>query len=109
MNDTPNAAAAGTITLGGELCVNRLGFGAMRLTGAGIWGEPKDPQAARRLLQRAVQLGVNFIDTADSYGPEANERVIAEGHERRELAKSAASRSDRVVRTRHEPARRLPS
>lgn len=78
MNDTPNAAAAGTITLGGELRVNRLGFGAMRLTGAGIWGEPKDPQAARRLLQRAVQLGVNFIDTADSYGPEANERVIAE-------------------------------
>src|SRR5215212_9290313 len=67
-----------TITIGGDLRVNRLGFGAMRLTGPGIWGEPKDPQAARRVLQRALELGINFIDTADSYGPEVNERLIAE-------------------------------
>jgi pyridoxine 4-dehydrogenase len=78
MNDTPNAAAAGTLTIGGDLRVNRLGYGAMRLTGPGIWGEPKDPQGARRVLQRALELGVNFIDTADSYGPEVNERLIAE-------------------------------
>ncbi len=78
MNDTPNAGAAGTITIGGDLRVHRLGFGAMRLTGPGIWGEPKDPQEARRVLQRALQLGVNFIDTADSYGPEVNERLIAQ-------------------------------
>jgi pyridoxine 4-dehydrogenase len=82
MNDTPStargAAAAGTITIGGDLTVNRLGFGAMRLTGPGIWGEPKDPQTARRVLQRALELGVNFIDTADSYGPDVNERLIAE-------------------------------
>ncbi|HKR33751.1 MAG TPA: aldo/keto reductase [Steroidobacteraceae bacterium] len=78
MNATPNAAAAGTITIGGDLKVNRLGYGAMRLTGAGIWGEPKDRQGARRVLQRALELGINFIDTADSYGPEVNERLIAE-------------------------------
>jgi pyridoxine 4-dehydrogenase len=78
MNHTPNAARAGTITLGGDLTVNRLGFGAMRLTGPGIWGEPKDPQGARRVLQRALELGINFIDTADSYGPEVNERLIAD-------------------------------
>ncbi len=77
MNDTP-ASAAGTLTIGGDLRVNRLGYGAMRLTGPGIWGEPKDPQGARRVLQRALELGVNFIDTADSYGPEVNERLIAE-------------------------------
>jgi pyridoxine 4-dehydrogenase len=71
------AGVAGTITVG-DLPVNRLGFGAMRLTGAGIWGEPKDPAEARRVLQRAVELGVNFIDTADAYGPEVNERLIAE-------------------------------
>jgi pyridoxine 4-dehydrogenase len=82
MNDTPStargAAAAGTITIGGDLSVNRLGFGAMRLTGPGIWGEPKDPQNARRVLQRALELGVNFIDTADSYGPDVSERLIGE-------------------------------
>ncbi|HJY37988.1 MAG TPA: aldo/keto reductase, partial [Steroidobacteraceae bacterium] len=78
MNATTNAAAAGTITIGGDLKVNRLGYGAMRLCGAGIWGEPKDPQTARRVLQRALELGINFIDTADSYGPEVNERFIAE-------------------------------
>jgi pyridoxine 4-dehydrogenase len=82
MNDTRSsargAAAGGTITIGGDLTVNRLGFGAMRLTGPGIWGEPKDPQSARRVLQRALELGVNFIDTADSYGPDVNERLIGE-------------------------------
>lgn len=72
------AAAAGTLTIGGDLTVNRLGFGAMRLTGDGIWGPPKDPQTAHRVLQRAVELGVNFIDTADSYGPEVSESIIAE-------------------------------
>jgi len=71
------ANAAGTITLG-ELTVNRLGYGAMRLTGPGIWGEPRDPEEARRVLRRAVELDVNFIDTADSYGPEVSERLIAE-------------------------------
>jgi aryl-alcohol dehydrogenase-like predicted oxidoreductase len=75
---TINAAAAGTFILGGALKINRLGFGAMRLTGPGIWGEPKDPEEARRVLRRAVKLGVNFIDTADSYGPEVSERLIGE-------------------------------
>jgi pyridoxine 4-dehydrogenase len=78
MNGTTNAAAAGTIMIGGDLRVNRLGYGAMRLTGPGIWGEPQDAQTARRVLQRALELGVNFIDTADAYGPEVNERLIAE-------------------------------
>jgi pyridoxine 4-dehydrogenase len=73
-----NAAAAGTFSLGGDLLVNRLGFGAMRLTGRGILGEPEDPEEARRVLRRAVELGVNLIDTADSYGPEVSERLIAE-------------------------------
>jgi aryl-alcohol dehydrogenase-like predicted oxidoreductase len=74
----PNAAASGEFKLGGDLPVYRLGFGAMRITGAGIWGDPKDPAAARRLLQEVVGLGVNLIDTADSYGPEVSERLIAE-------------------------------
>jgi aryl-alcohol dehydrogenase-like predicted oxidoreductase len=64
--------------LGGDLFVNRLGFGAMRLTGRGILGEPEDPEEARHVLRRAVELGVNLIDTADSYGPEVSERLIAE-------------------------------
>src|SRR5579872_4667511 len=72
------AAAAGTLTLGGEVTVNRLGFGAMRLTGPGIWGPPKDRQAAIAVLRRAVELDVNFIDTADSYGPGVSEELIAE-------------------------------
>src|ERR671911_265240 len=74
----PDAALAGTFSLGGDLVVNRLGFGAMRLTGRGILGEPHDPEEARRVLRRAVELGVNLIDTADSYGPEVSERIIAE-------------------------------
>ena len=67
-----------TFKIGGDLEVNRLGYGAMRLTGKGIWGEPKDGDEARRVLKRAVQLGVNFIDTADSYGPAVSERLIGE-------------------------------
>jgi aryl-alcohol dehydrogenase-like predicted oxidoreductase len=78
MSGKPNAAEAGTIDVGGDLTVNRLGFGAMRITGDGIWGEPADAGRAKNALRRAVELGVNFIDTADSYGPEVSERLIAE-------------------------------
>ncbi len=74
----PSASAAGTITLGGELTVNRMGYGAMRITGEGIWGPPKDHDGAIRVLRRAVELGINFIDTADSYGPYVSEELIAE-------------------------------
>ena len=74
----PHASAAGTIGVGGDLTVNRMGFGAMRITGEGIWGEPADHERAKAALRRAVELGVNFIDTADSYGPEVSERLIAE-------------------------------
>ncbi len=73
---TINAAASGTFTIGGDLPVHRLGFGVMRITGKGIWGEPKDPEEARRVLRRAVELGINFIDTADSYGPAVSEPLI---------------------------------
>src|SRR5215207_1678218 len=72
------AADAGTVDVGGELTVNRLGFGAMRVTGPGIWGDPPDRNQASAVLRRAVELGVNFIDTADSYGPEVSEQLIAE-------------------------------
>ena len=75
---TAHAKVSGTFTIGGDLTVHRLGFGAMRITGNGIWGEPKDPDEARRVLRRVVELGINFIDTADSYGPEVSERMIAE-------------------------------
>ncbi len=78
MTDTPTAAAAGTITIGDDLSVNRLGFGAMRITGPGIWGPPADHDEAVQVLRRAVELGVDFIDTADSYGPEVSEELIAE-------------------------------
>ncbi|HEY0867621.1 MAG TPA: aldo/keto reductase [Fimbriimonas sp.] len=71
-------AASGTFLLGGDLPIHRLGFGAMRITGPGIWGEPADPEAAKALLRRVVDLGIDFIDTADSYGPEVSERLIAE-------------------------------
>jgi aryl-alcohol dehydrogenase-like predicted oxidoreductase len=72
------ARASGTFNLGGDLPVNRLGFGAMRLTGKGIWGPPADPDECIRVLRRAVELGVNFIDTADSYGPYISEELIRE-------------------------------
>lgn len=72
-----NASNAGTVSFG-DLTVNRLGFGAMRITGTGIWGEPNDPAEAKRVLQRAVELGVTLIDTADSYGPEVSERLIGD-------------------------------
>jgi pyridoxine 4-dehydrogenase len=77
MSSQPTAAAAGTIDLGGDLTVNRLGYGAMRITGQGIWGEPPDRDKAKAALRRAVELDVNFIDTADSYGPEVSEILIA--------------------------------
>lgn len=72
------AAASGTYTLGGDLTINRLGYGAMRITGEGIWGPPKDKQEAIRVLQATQDLGINFIDTADSYGPYVSEELIAE-------------------------------
>jgi len=78
MATTVSAKASGTFAIGGDLTVNRLGYGAMRITGPGIWGEPKDPEGAKKVLRRAVELDVNFIDTADSYGPEVSERLIGE-------------------------------
>jgi aryl-alcohol dehydrogenase-like predicted oxidoreductase len=75
---TPNAAHSGTVSIAGDLTVNRLGFGAMRITGEGIWGNPKDPAECKRVLRRLLDLNVNFIDTADSYGPEVSENLIAE-------------------------------
>jgi aryl-alcohol dehydrogenase-like predicted oxidoreductase len=75
---TTIAKTSGTFAIGGDLTVNRLGYGAMRITGDGIWGEPKDTAGAKAVLKRAVELGVNFIDTADSYGPEVSERLIGE-------------------------------
>lgn len=77
-SSTTPAAAAGTVTLGGDLTVNRLGFGAMRLTGPGVWGPPTDRAEAVRVLRRAAELGVDFIDTADSYGPYVSEELIRE-------------------------------
>jgi pyridoxine 4-dehydrogenase len=72
------AAESGTVTLGGDLTVNRMGFGAMRITGKGIWGPPEDRAGAIATLRRTVELGINFIDTADSYGPDVSEELIAE-------------------------------
>ncbi len=71
------AETAAILSIGGDLEVRRLGFGAMRLCGPGVWGEPEDPGNAERVLRRAVELGVNFVDTADAYGPEVNERQIS--------------------------------
>jgi pyridoxine 4-dehydrogenase len=78
MSVRPTAAAAGKIDIGGDLTVNRLGFGAMRITGKGVWGPPPDRERAKGALRRAVELGVTFIDTADSYGPDVSEELIAE-------------------------------
>jgi hypothetical protein len=77
MADSTPAEAAGTLVIGGEHEVRRLGFGAMRITGPGIWGPPADRDEALAVLRRAVGLGVNFIDTADSYGPDVSEELIA--------------------------------
>jgi pyridoxine 4-dehydrogenase len=77
MTETPGAVA-GTISIGGDLTVNRMGFGAMRITGQGIWGPPADRDVAKAALRQALDLGVNFIDTADSYGPNVSEELIAE-------------------------------
>jgi pyridoxine 4-dehydrogenase len=73
-----DAKASGTFTIGRDLAVHRLGFGAMRITGEGVWGDPKNPKEARAVLRRTIELGINFIDTADSYGPETSELLIAE-------------------------------
>ena len=75
---TLDAALSGTFAIGGDLTVNRLGFGAMRITGKGIWGPPEDPEEARRVLRRLPELNVNFIDTAESYGPYISEELIGE-------------------------------
>src|ERR1700680_882601 len=75
---TLSAATAGTVTIGGDLTVNRMGYGAMRITGPGVWGPPTDKAAALATLRRAIELGVNLIDTADSYGPGTSEELIAE-------------------------------
>ena len=72
------ATKSGTFTLGGDITINRLGYGAMRITGDGIWGPPKDHDEAIRVLKRTLDLGINFIDTADSYGPHVSEELIAE-------------------------------
>src|SRR5580765_1227585 len=77
-DETRPATRSGTFAIGGDLPVHRFGFGAMRLTGKGIWGPPEDHDEALRVLQRAIDLGINFIDTADSYGPEVSERLVAE-------------------------------
>lgn len=77
-NNGVSAAAAGTFSLGGDMEVNRLGYGAMRITGEGIWGEPKDIESAKAVLRRVVEVDVNFIDTADSYGPDVSENLIAD-------------------------------
>jgi aryl-alcohol dehydrogenase-like predicted oxidoreductase len=74
----PPAESAGTIDVGGDLTVSRLGFGAMRITGKGIWGDPPDREEAKRVLRRVVEVGITFIDTADSYGPDVSEELIAE-------------------------------
>src|SRR4051812_22271938 len=75
---TIHASTSGTFLLGGDLPVHRLGFGAMRITGPGIWGKPKNVQEAKAVLRRALELQINFIDTADAYGPEVSEDLIAE-------------------------------
>jgi pyridoxine 4-dehydrogenase len=75
---TGNAASSGTFAIGGDLHVNRLGYGAMRITGEGVWGYPEDVEGAKKVLRRVVELGVNFIDTSDAYGPVVSETLIGE-------------------------------
>ncbi|MDR3692629.1 MAG: aldo/keto reductase [Fimbriimonas sp.] len=99
------ATQSGTFSIGGDMPVHRLGFGAMRITGPGIWGEPKDPIEARAVLKRTIELGIDFIDTADSYGPEVSERLIGEA-----LApySSGAVIATKAGLTRQGPDRWLP-
>jgi pyridoxine 4-dehydrogenase len=78
MSAQPSATASGQFTIGGDITINRLGFGAMRIAGKGVWGDPADPEAARETLRRLPELGINFIDTADSYGPAVSEDLIRE-------------------------------
>ncbi|MEJ1974834.1 MAG: aldo/keto reductase [Acetobacteraceae bacterium] len=78
MADLPSAAASGQFQIGGDITINRLGFGAMRITGKGIWGDPEDPASVRETLRRLPDVGINFIDTADSYGPFVSETLIRE-------------------------------
>ncbi|GMA56113.1 hypothetical protein GCM10025858_06160 [Alicyclobacillus sacchari] len=75
-NETMSAKRSGTFAIGGDLTVNRLGYGAMQLTGPGVWGDPRDPDEAVRVLRRALELDVTFIDTADAYGPFVSELLI---------------------------------
>ncbi len=77
-NGTPDAGASGTFRIGGDLPVHRMGYGTMRLVGDGAWGEPVDAEEAKRVLRRAVELGITLVDTADAYGPEIAERLIGE-------------------------------
>ncbi len=77
-HDDHSASEAGTFKIGGDLSVNRIGYGAMRLTGSGVWGDPDDREGAKKVLHKALELGVNFIDTADAYGPDTNENLIRE-------------------------------
>lgn len=77
-NNPSNASSSGTFRLGGDLPVHRLGFGALHIPGPGVWGNPKNPKEAQAVLRRAIELGINFIDTADAYGPEVSENFIAE-------------------------------
>ena len=93
------AAASGTFSLGGDLPIHRLGYGAMRITGPGVWGEPADRNEAIRVLRRAVELGVTLIDTADSYGPAVSEDLI------REALHPYPSRSGHCRRGRPHPVR----
>jgi aryl-alcohol dehydrogenase-like predicted oxidoreductase len=101
-----DASKSGTFKLGGELTINRLGFGAMRITGKGIWGEPEDRPEALRTLKRVPELGINFIDTADSYGPDVSEELIHEAlfpygaMQWRARRKDAAARAARDRATR---------
>jgi pyridoxine 4-dehydrogenase len=103
-NTSPSAAASGTFLIGGDLPVHRLGYGTMRLVGEGAWGEPADPAEARRVLRRAVELGVTLIDTADAYGPEIAERLIGEALAPIRPAWSSPPRAASRARVRPKPS-----
>lgn len=101
---TPNAAASGSFDIGGDLTVNRLGYGAMRITGDGVWGDPPDPAASIELLRRLPGLGVNFIDTADSYGPFVSEDLIREALAPYDGADGPVVVATKAGLTRHGPS-----